>query len=386
MVPSPQAPTTNERMSVLLLNPCGGKSWGGVEKWMLQVATHLLARGHEVAACARPGSRWGEECQANALATLPLPLRADFHPADIRIVRSAYHRRRVGVVLAKGRRCIRLAWASRLLFRPRPAIVGVIGGMVLKRSLRARLTYRHMADAYITPSEHSRHALLDYGYFAPERLHVIPNGIEPASEDPEARDRVRREFALGDAPTLVVVSRLHPDKGHSLLLDVLADLRAEFPALRLLVVGEGGERSALERKAQALGLGDAVVFTGFRTDVLDLLRASDIFVLPSFHEGIPYAALEAMSVALPVVATAVGGLNELVAHGATGLLVPPGEPEPLKEALARVLRDLDLGREMGRAGLARVRENYTLDRMLERTEALLLGLHASRSPDVAQAR
>jgi len=171
-----------------------------------------------------------------------------------------------------------------------------------------------------------------------------------------------------------------------LLLDVLADLRAEFPALRLLVVGEGGERSALERKAQALGLGDAVVFTGFRTDVLDLLRASDIFVLPSFHEGIPYAALEAMSVALPVVATAVGGLNELVAHGATGLLVPPGEPEPLKEALARVLRDLDLGREMGRAGLARVRENYTLDRMLERTEALLLGLHASRSPDVAQAR
>jgi len=380
------SPNAHVRMSVLVLNPCGDESWGGVEKWMLQVATHLLARGHEVAACARPGSRWGEECQANALPTIPLPLRADFHPADIRIVRSAYHRRGVGVVLAKGRRCIRLAWASRLLLRPSPAIVGVIGGMVLKRSLRARLTYRHMADAYITPSEHSRRALLDYGYFAPERLHAIPNGIELPAEDPGARERVRQQLGLRDAPTLVVISRLHPDKGHSLLLKVVADLKRDFPELRVLIVGEGSERPGLERQAADLGLHQAVVFTGFRTDVLDLLRASDIFVLPSFHEGIPYAALEAMSVALPVVATAVGGLNELVVHGATGLLVPPGEPEPLKEALARVLRDPDLRREMGRAGLARVRENYTLDRMLERTEALLLGLHASRSPDVAQAR
>jgi len=341
---------------------------------MLQVAAHLLGRGHRVLACARPDSRWGHECREHGLPTLTLPLRADFHPSDIRIVRSAYRDDRIGLVLAKGRRCIRLAWVSRFLLGRRPAIVGVIGGMVVKRSLSAHLTYRYMADAYITPSEHSRRELLAYGYFVPERVHAIPNGIEPPPEDPGARERVRREFALGDAPTLVVVSRLHPDKGHSLLLDVLADLRTEFPNLRLLVVGEGGERQALEQKAQALGLGDAVVFTGFRSDVLDLLRASDIFVLPSFHEGIPYAALEAMSVGLPVVATAVGGLNELVVDGTTGLLVPPREKEPLRDALARLLRQPELGHAMGEAGRRRARENYSLDQMLQKTEALLQSL------------
>jgi glycosyltransferase involved in cell wall biosynthesis len=248
----------------------------------------------------------------------------------------------------------------------------------MKRSLRTRLTYRYMADRHITPSEYGRRQLLGYGYFPAERIRAIPNGVVIPPPDPTARARVRAEFGLGDDPTLIVVSRLHPDKGIQELLDATDKLRAEVPALRLLVVGDGAHRSPLEEQTRRLGLDDVAVFTGFRTDVTALLRAADVSVLPSHHENMPYSVLEAMAVGLPVVATAVGGVPEVVVDGETGILVPPGDAGPLKEALASLLRDRAAASAMGRAGLARVRARFTRRHMLEATEAYCLETRRGR--------
>ncbi|MFW6162715.1 MAG: glycosyltransferase family 4 protein [Planctomycetota bacterium] len=367
-------------LHVLLLNSIGGENFGGVERWMLDVGDHLVQQGHRVVSLARGGSYWGAICRDRGYPTYETAMRGDFHPADVWRVKRIYRDHGIDLVVAKSRQCVRMAWAARLVaLRRLPAILCVQGGIVMKRSLRTKLTYRYMADRHITPSEYGRRELLGYGYFPPERIRAVPNGVVIPPADPTARGRLRAELGLGDAPALSVVSRLHPDKGIQDLLRATAGLRADFPALRLLVVGDGAYRSSLEQQTGRLGLEDAVLFTGFRTDVNDLLRAADVFVLPSYHENMPYGVLEAMAAGLPVVATAVGGVPEVVVDGETGILVPPRDAGPLQDALASLLRDPAAASAMGHAGTQRVRAHFTRRHMLEATEAYCLETRRSRA-------
>ncbi|MFP4057410.1 MAG: glycosyltransferase family 4 protein [Candidatus Brocadiia bacterium] len=377
--PPPHGQPAGEPLSVLFLNNIAGGGWGGIEKWMLLLAGHLAARGHGVAAAAKPGSRFAAACRRQGLPTAELAMRGDFHPRDLLALRRLYARGGTDLVVLKLPQCIRMAWAAGLIAaRPRPAILCRMGDAVVKRGLRARLTYRHMADRYLTPSEHCRRELLRTGYFVPQRIRAIPNGVAIPPPDPSARERVRAELGLGDAPVLIVTSRLHPAKGHVHLLDALALLREQLGGVRLLAVGDGGERPALEERAERLGLGHSVLFTGFRTDVVDLLRAADLFVLPSLLEGMPNTALEAMAVGLPVVASAVDGVPEVVVDGETGLLVSPGDPHLLRDTIGRLLTEPQLAARMGRAGRERVRRHFALDRTLAAAEAWCLATRDSR--------
>lgn len=367
-------------LRALLLSSIAGGNFGGVETWLLDVGDHLMAQGHSVVAGARPESQWGAACRDHDMPTYDLAMRGDFHPADLRHLRNVYRRHGIDLVIAKSRQCIRMAWAARwLAFRRLPAILCVLGSIVMKRSLSTKLTYRHMADRHITPSEFARRELLTYGYFPAERIRAIPNGVAIPLPDPGARQRLRAEFGLGDAPVAIVVSRLHPDKGIQHLIDATALLIDDVPGIRLLVVGDGSERVKLEDQTSRTGLEDVITFTGFRTDVVDLLRAADVCVLPSYHENMPYGILEAMSVGLPVVATAVGGIPEVVVEGETGLLVPPRETEPLRGAIASVLCGPRAAQAMGAAGLERVRTHFTIGQMLESTEAYCLETRRKRA-------
>jgi len=366
-------------LSALLLSPIGGGGWGGTEAWMLALSKHLVGRGHRVTVCGRPGSRWLETCRACGCPAVELSMRGDFRPSDLWTLREVYRRHTIDLVVTKMRQCIRMAWAARLLAGGGgPAILCRMGNGEMKRSYGAKLTYRYMADRYVTPSEHSRRELLRYGYYGEERIRAIPNGVEIPPEDTTARERLRAELALGASRVLIVTGRLHPIKDHACLFDAFAALRRDFPDLRLLVVGDGAERATLEDHARRLGIDEAAVFTGFRTDVTDLLRAADIFVLPSLLEGMPHAVLEAMAVGLPVVASAVGGVPEVVAHGDTGLLVSAGDAGLLRGAIGRLLAEPELAAQMGRAGLERVRTSFTMERMLGESEACCLEARAAR--------
>ena len=360
-------------LHVLLLNNIAAGGWGGIEKWMLLLADHLVAQGHTAAAAAKPDSRWADACRQHHLPVALLRMRGDVHPADLGTLRRAYRQHRVDLVVLKSHQCIRMAWAAGALsLRRRPAILCRLGDSVMKRSLGARLTYRFLGDRYVTPSEHCRAELLRYGYFAPHRIRAIPNGVDVPPDDPAARGRIRAELGLGTAPTLIATSRLHPMKGHTHLLDALATLRAHFPDLRLVIAGDGVERPNLEAQARRLGIADAVAFTGHRADVPDLLRAADLFVLPSLREGMPNTALEAMAVGLPAVAAAVDGVPEVVADGETGLLVSPGDPQHLHDTLGRLLTEPELAGSLGRAARRRVRDHFTPPPKLAATEAWCL--------------
>lgn len=202
-----------------------------------------------------------------------------------------------------------------------------------------------------------------------DRLHVVSNGVElPASGS-------RPEH--GGLPlTVICVGNLIAYKGHDLLLEAAARLPSE-PAWRLLFVGDGPERDALSRRVDELGLRHRVDLLGQRTDVPALLSDADVAVLPSRSEGLPNAVLEAMAHSIPVVATAVGGVPGLLRAGG-GILVPANDASALADALARLLRDPDLRRQMGDEGRAEVARTYAIDVMRDSTLAIMRTVRAER--------
>jgi sugar transferase (PEP-CTERM/EpsH1 system associated) len=201
-----------------------------------------------------------------------------------------------------------------------------------------------------------------------KRVRMIYNGVDTLRFAPDAvaRDRVRAAFRLRPEDVLIgIVARLEKVKNHALLLRAFAPLRQEFDsAARLAIVGDGTERSTLERFAQEHGVSGGVDFLGERHDVPDLLRAFDIFVLTSVSEGMSVTLLEAMSCGLPVVATAVGGNLEIVADTVTGFLVGDGDVEALSRRLRLLVREPEVRARLGTAGRSRVLELFDQRGML----------------------
>lgn len=180
---------------------------------------------------------------------------------------------------------------------------------------------------------------------------VVPNAVDPAElSDVTGRD-VRREYGIASTAKVAgVVGRLSPEKGQVYFLRALAKAREEIPELVGLVVGDGQDRSMLQGEADGLGLGGAVFFIGHVRRMGDYYRAMDVVVLPSFSEGMPNVALEAMLFGKPLVASRVGGVPEVVVEGETGFMVEAGDTEALSLAMRRILTRLDLGIRMGEAG------------------------------------
>jgi len=177
----------------------------------------------------------------------------------------------------------------------------------------------------------------------------------------------------GTNARLLCVGRLIPIKGHLVLLRALSLARGRGVDVTLDVAGRGPLAPALESYARELGLGDAVRFLGFVSPVQRALEDAAIVVVPSLGEGFGMVALEAMERRRPVIASAVGGLPEIVADGETGLVVPPGEAEPLADAIVELAGDLSRAARMGDAGRARVLREFTPERCVERTEELYTG-------------
>jgi len=191
-------------------------------------------------------------------------------------------------------------------------------------------------------------------------------------ESAESNGCAPRPSALAPRPPVVLyVARMGNQwKGHRYLIEAMSGL----PEAELWLVGDGEIRSELEQQVAELGLANRVKFLGQRSDVPQLLRQADVFCLPSLTEGLPLTVIEAMATRLPVVATSVGGLPELVVDGETGFLVEPKNPAALRDRLARLLSDRALRERMGTAGRRRVEDQFSLPTMLRRTREIYEGV------------
>ncbi len=187
--------------------------------------------------------------------------------------------------------------------------------------------------------------------------------------DDEEKKAIRREWGIGaENPTIGIVSKLWEGKGHSTLIHAFAGVKQEISEAMLVIVGEGYLREKLYELVVSLGLKESVLFTGFQMDVRKVLATFDVAVLPSFYEGMGRVLLEAMAMGKPVVASAVGGIPDLVHHGQNGLLVTPGNISEVKSCLLRLLLDPRLAKKMGDEGRKRINEEFSARRMAQSIE------------------
>ena len=236
------------------------------------------------------------------------------------------------------------------------------------RGLVPRRMVSRLVDRVIAVSEAARASLVADGYPA-DKIVVVPNGRDLSRlRSAIGREAVRRELGLARAVPLVgVVGRLEPRMGHADVLEAWPSIVAEFPTAHLLVVGEGPLRRRLEARARELGVADGVSFAGARGDVARVLDALDVLALPAHSEALALIAVEASALGRPVVATAVGGMPEVIREARTGRLVPPGDAAALSRAIRGVLRDPLGAQRLGRAGRDFVGDRFSLERQVVST-------------------
>jgi len=256
-----------------------------------------------------------------------------------------------------------------------PVIISAEMAQVGPYSLKGWATERlfdYFTDHFVAVSEATRVHLFRTRQVPPPRVTVIYPGIDLVRFDTQERPpMVRYELGLPDHALVIgVVARLVTYKGHADLIAALPWILQTVPTTRLVFIGDGPAASDLRRQVHEVGLAEHVHFLGARRDIPRLLRAFDVFVLPSHQEGLGLAIIEAMAAGLPVVATRVGGIPEVVVEGETGLLVEPGNPPELAEVIVHLLTNPYTRRQMGIKGRQRVEAYFTSQRTAANLTAL----------------
>jgi len=361
----------------------------GPEKQMLQLAKHmrgegfqlemlLLYRREEAGPLIHPLI---EDARNHGLKAEQLEGRAKLSPRDISYI----------VPRLKGERFS--------LIHTHDYKANILGGIAAKLAgvksvatvhLHTETTYRlrlykivdllalRFFPRVIAVSENLRRYLIAAG-LSPEKVVTVHNAIDLEAfissvslhSDKELRDRL----GLGsDQPVVSIIGRLTSQKGHRYFLESAKCILEVLPETRFLIVGDGPLREDLEGLSLSLGIAQAVRFLGYRQDVATLMSISDVIVMPSLREGLPYVLLEALALARPVVGTPVGGIPEVVKHRETGFLVPPKDSESLAEAVIRMLRNPEEAARLGERGRQLVSREFNVERMVRKTAEVYTGV------------
>lgn len=355
------------RRAISVLHTEASRGWGGQEVRTVTEATWLGERGIRVLLAAQPGSRILEEAGRAGVEVATVPMRGAWDLGAV--VRLAGLIRREKVALVHTHSSVD-AWVGGCAARLTriPVVRSRHVSIPIRRGLNP--VYTRLADRIITSGDAIRRLVLAGGV-RPEAVVALPAGVDLQRFTPGVpSDAVVAEFGRVH-PVIGSIAMFRGSKGHRHLLDAFGILRGDFPDARLLLVGDGIRRQWVEDLVRERGLAPAVRFTGFRREVADLLRLMDCFALASTRtEGVPQSLLQAMAVGVPVVASAVGGIPEVVTDGESGLLVEPEDPVALAGAIARVLRDPEAALRRARAARRLVEARYSHDRCVDRLLAL----------------
>ena len=370
------------RIHVLSLVDSLGATGGGAERIAREIATRLDPGRFDSTLCI---SRFGtdgddplaetlvEALTASGVSVMRLNRTSRFDIGRWRTLLSRLRRDEVTILHAH--KFGSNVWAA--LLGPLADVPIVIAhehgwgyeGAPLRRILDRELVARR-SDAFIAGSRLNLQKMLEVERIDPTqtRLEVVPNGI--AGHAPSGAD-VRGELGIpSSAPVVGLVGSLTPYKSLDVLIDATAQLVDEFPELKVVIAGEGPERPFLEGRISDQGLVGTVRLLGTRHDIPDVIEALDVATLCSYSEASPLAVMEYMAAGRPVVATRVGGIPEMIEHGVHGLLVEPRNPEALAAAIGEILRLPDRGRELGAKGRERQRQQFSIEAMVQRVQAL----------------
>ena len=356
-------------MSVLLHTE-SSLGWGGQEIRILAEAHAFQARGWRVLLVCQPKGRILTEARDAGVPAFPIKMRGALDPVGFAELRGLMKRERIRVVNTHSSIDSWLAAAAAKSL----GLPVVRSRHVSIRVKRYRVCVYYLADRIITSGEEIKHVLVSAGVPA-RKIVAVPAGVETARFHPGvSADRIRKELGL-DGPVVGIVAMFRASKGHAVFLEAAREVRRIRPETRFLIVGDGVGRGDIEQRIRQLGLGEVVTLTGFRRDVPELMAAMDCVVLPSLRsEATSQVIPQALALGKSVVASAVGGIPEIIRNGVTGRLVPPGDANALARAILSVLEDPDLAGAMAEKGRELVLARFSFDRQIAETEAVYRGL------------
>jgi glycosyltransferase involved in cell wall biosynthesis len=238
-----------------------------------------------------------------------------------------------------------------------------------------RLSERYV-EKFIAVSESLRNALIKGRGIIPHRVVRIYNGIELDKYNPKLKETsFRNNWGIPPAvPIVGAIGRMVWQKGFEFLIKAIPDIVGVTPNARFLLVGDGPLRPDLENLARKLNVYDRIIFTGFRSDIPDLLSTMDVLAVPSLLEGFPMITLEAMALATPVVATQINGITEQIVDGKEGVLIPPRNTDALASAVKQLITDRELSARLGTAARKRVESSFSVEKMVRETEKVYSSL------------
>ncbi len=344
------------------------RTWRGGQNQVLATVMCLRAIGHRAVLVAHPSGELRRRA-AEGLDLVPLAPRAELDLAAAWRLSRVIKQLQPDIVHAHDPHGVAMA-ALALSMSTQPNTPRLVAArrvdFHLGRHALSRWKYRQV-DCFICASDAIRRMLLGDGVPS-ARAVTVHEGIDLARVEAAPPAELHKELWLPQhAPVVGNVAALVPHKGQRHLVDAAAEVVRQQPDARFIIAGEGELGESIAHQIRSHQLEKHVFLVGFRTDVLSLHKAFDIFVMSSVTEGLGTSLLDAMACGKPVVATRTGGIPEVVADGETGFLVPPRDHAAMADAIVRLLADPPLRQRMGAAGLARVQEQFTVERMVQDT-------------------
>ncbi len=360
----------------------GSLAYGGAERHAITLANALAERGHEchTAWVKRDSAQLSRLHLGNAGSAFSLNAARylDLHAAGR--LAGALARHRPGAVVAANPYALMYASLARARAHQRIPLVVIYHstrwpGLKEQAKLLAYRLFMWAAERAVFVCEYQHRYCLQRGLGSRHNA-VIHNGVDVEylcdAATPAERRTLRAGLGYADADyVLGIAGGLRPEKNHAQLLEAAAQLRGRGLAAKVLFIGDGAQRTALERRARALGLEPHLAITGFRDDIRPFVTACDVMCMCSLTEALSLAAIEAMAMSRPVVHSQVGGAAELIEHGRNGLLFPVADTAALVECLLR-LADAATRAALGRAARDTVERRFSERRMIDRYEELLL--------------
>jgi glycosyltransferase involved in cell wall biosynthesis len=348
--------------------------WGGQEIRTLTEAKGFIARGHRVVVYAAPGARILDEAPRFGVPALAMPI-GEKQPKGVAALLGAFRANPVDIVNGHSSTdtwldALACRWL-RVRDRPRPVLIRTRHVSIPVPHNRAtRWLYQRATTRIVTTGEMLRAQLVRDNGIDPARIDSVPTGIDPALFVPRDKATARRALNLPEsAPLVGIVATLRSWKGHRYLLEALPLIRRAD--VRLVIVGDGPQRAALEAQTDALGIRSRVMFAGQQVDVAPWLAAIDVFALPSYaNEGVPQALLQAMFAGVPAVTTDAGAIPEIARDGETALVVARENAQALAAGLDRLLLVPSVAVALAERARAFVLPRFGLATMLDRMEGV----------------
>jgi len=345
-----------------------GKDWREGQRQSFFLAKELKRNGYSFQFVVQPGSPIHQKASDARLPVLQLKISGKTDALSILRLSLAMKRKKCRLVNFHDAHSVAVGSAAASLAKVPIKVISTRADFPLKKNVLSRRKYAKNVDAIIAISEGVKNVLVEGGIDA-KRIHVIPDGIDfTPYEDKTSKDYLRREFSFAPDDFLVgFVTQLSDNKGHKYLIQISKHLREHTPKIKIIIVGEGPLQMELNKKVKEIQGKDVVFFLGFREDIPQILNSLDVFVHSSYHKGLGSIIMDAMACRLPVVATRVGGIPEMVDHQKTGLVVPPQRPKSLAKAIIKMYEDRELAHLLGQRGYEHVHKKFSAESMASKT-------------------